>query len=315
MADHFKLDITNRGTRITIFNNVADDFAEEYRTLLTGDSNTSKQSSTINPSYAEILFQNIQVPPNTPITKPTTKKTSNKPISAAAGKYAVYNYNKRLKFRSSQFRTDAYMNFRVPNVQFVTLTFDPKTFERANDLDSVHNAFKKFIQRIHYQYSDFVYLATFSRQKQTGNWHYHMLCNFDMDVSNKYIQDKWSYGIVDSTPLITHTEFSSCISYCIDNMYQVAWDELHAEKGYLKSKGLIKRVTLRSWNELEADNAYDYLSKILGSTDKPLDSISKEFDDTFSSGKKVQVSYKYSHKLFPELFTPPKVATKKTVCI
>ena len=71
MADHFKLDITNRGTRITIFNNVADDFAEEYRTLLTGDSNTSEQSSTINPSYAEILFKNIQAPPNTPITKPT----------------------------------------------------------------------------------------------------------------------------------------------------------------------------------------------------------------------------------------------------
>lgn len=324
MAEQFKLDITNRGVRITIFHNVSENFAAEYRALLSGNAdNTSHDTTTteldwdnMTPAMKSVFLYDFIGPmpaPTVPTDIPQKKKVkpelpmdSDNPHIA---KYAVYNYKKRLKQRTEQFRTDAYMNFRVPNVQFVTLTFDPNTFEKADDLDSCHKAFKKFIQRVHYTLKDFVYVATFSRQKN-NNWHYHMLCNLDINVKNKFIQDKWSYGLTHSTPLTTHSEFSSRISYCIDNMYAVAWEDLRGEKGCLKSKGLLKRVVLRSWKENETDTAYEYLSKILESTDKPLDVSSKEVTDDLTNDT-VRITRKFSHKTFPELFENVKVAKFK----
>ena len=316
MANHFKLDMTNRSTRITIFKDVSDNFAEEYREILSGGSNqeTNATNEPMTPAM-ETVFSEIgkakseEAEISADADAKPKRKSPNTDNGELARKYAVYNYKKRLNRRSEQFRTDAYMNFKVPNVQFVTLTFDPRTFEGANDLDICHNAFKKFIQRIRYDYDNFVYVASFSRQKETNNWHYHMLCNFDTEVRNKYIQDKWSYGMVESSPITSNSELQSCISYCIDNMYEVAWNDLHAEKGYLKSKGLIKRVTYRSWKDDEADDAYFYLSQIINSTDKPLDQSSKTVTNLFD--QEVMISKKISHKVFPELFDNAKVATLK----
>lgn len=321
MATHFKLDMTNRSTRITIFSNVSDNFDEEYRNILSGSStNKSDDVKELEIDNMNWAMQNIFS--NTDIEKPDSaepveesipkKKSINSDTSEFSRKYAIYNYNKRLKKRSEQFRTDAYMNFKIPNVHFVTLTFDSRRIKDATDLKICHNAFKKFIQRIHYEYDDFIYISTFSRQKKTDNWHYHMLCNFDINVKNKYIQDKWSYGMVSSTPLTSHDEFQSRIAYCIDNMYEVAWDDLQGEKGYLNSKGLIKRVTFRSWKESEADEAYNYFSQVLNSTDRPLDQSSKVVENIFD--EKITISKKISHKVFYEFFENVKVAKKK-VCV
>lgn len=310
MAEHFKLEISNKSVRITTFNNVSENFAKEYREMLSGDivddetenGSTELDWDNMTPEMRTVLGCDLVGP--MPTAKPVEK-----PKRKTSGKYSVYNYTKRLKKRAEEFRTATYINFRVPNVQFVTLTFDERVFESADDLDACHKAFKKFIQRMHYSLNDFIYVATFSRQKNK-HWHYHMICNLDMNVNNKFIQDKWTYGMTHSTPITSHSELSSRIAYCIDNMYDVAWDDLHGEKGYLKSKGLMNRVVLRSWKEDEADAAYEYLSKILESTDKPLDVNSGTVEDLMSDSEFI-VSRKISHKVFPEFFMDVKVATLK----
>ena len=72
---------------------------------------------------------------------------------------------------------------------------------------------------------------------------------------------------------------------------------------YLKSKGLVKRVTYRSWKDDEADNAYFYLSQIINSTDKPLDQSSKTVTNLFD--QEVLISKKISHNFHKFHKCPP----------
>ena len=309
MAEHFKLEITNKSVRITTFKNVSENFAKEYREMLSGEivddeaGTIELDSDDMTPEMRTVMMCDFVGPMPLGLPDPKVNKRN------STGKYSVYNYTKRLKKRAEEFRTASYINFRVPNVQFVTLTFDERVFEDADDLNACHKAFKKFIQRMHYSLNDFIYVATFSRQKNK-HWHYHMLCNLDINVKNKFIQDKWTYGMTHSTPITSHSELETRISYCVDNMYDVAWDDLQGEKGYLKSRGLMNRVVLRSWKEEEADTAYEYLSKILESTDKPLDVNSGVLEDLMGDGEMI-MSRKISHKVFPEFFMDVKVARLK----
>ena len=315
-TDHFKLEITNRSVRITIFSNVEDTFAEDYRTMLTGTSTTKVVDldfSDMPPSLINVFANATREPsPEKAPKSPTTKKrkSSTEASDEFKGKYHKYNYRKRLKKRTEKFRTLSYINFRVPNVQFVTLTFDPSTIDYATDLDACHHAFQKFIKRIRRRYSDFIYVATFSRQKNS-NWHYHMLCNFDVNVKNKVIQDLWQNGMTHSTPLLSYGEMTSKISYCIDNMNKVAWTDLQGEKAYLFGRGLQSVIVFRSWKTDERDAAYHYLYEIINSTDKPLDISSALLEHTGDEDTAPRITYKISHKQFPELFQNVKTATPK----
>lgn len=323
MAEHFKLEITNRSTKITTWTGVSDDFAEEFRENLASSDTSSTDDKPMSDTMATIF----SVANKATLEEEKQSTDSLKNSKKNDGKYAKYNYAKRVKQRRSKFKTLAYINFAVPNVQFVTLTFDSRSFKGANDLDTCHKAFQKFIKRIRHQYDDFRYLAVFSRQTNK-NWHYHMICNFDETVSGKTIYDLWTYGIVHNTVLTKYNEFDTSASYCIDNMEQVAWDELQGEKGYLNSNGLQNKIVLRSWNENESDMAFECLSKILGSDDKPIPMSSTEImesltayeiqrmkdsnsADKISATKSFNINYLISHKGFAELFDAPIVAKKK----
>lgn len=316
-TDHFKLELTNRSSRITIFSNVDENFAQEYREALAGEnSNHNDTSSDIDfdnmTPAMQTVFKNasIEPPPDDKETPKKQLKKRNKASNEFTGKYHEYNYKKRLKNRAEKFRTLAYINFKVPNVQFVTLTFDPNTIDYATDLKECHHAFQMFIKRIRRRYSDFMYIATFSRQKN-NNWHYHMLCNFDVNVKNKVIQDLWQNGMTHSTPLLSYPEFDTRISYCIDNMYKVAWTDLQGENGYLPARGLQTPTVIRTWKDSEEDMAYEYLAKILNSTDKPLDIRSELLEPGDDSDTAPRVSYKISHKVFKEFFENIKIAKPK----
>lgn len=323
MAEHFKLEITNRSTKITTWTGVSPDFADEFRENLMISDTVPSDNKPMSDAMATIF----SVANKAPLEKDKVSPTINKSTKKNDGKYAKYNYAKRVKQRRSKFKTLAYINFMIPNVQFVTLTFDSRIFEGADDLDICHKAFQKFIKRVRHQYDDFRYLAVFSRQRNK-HWHYHMICNFDETVSGKTIRELWSYGIVHNTVLTRHDEFESKLSYCIDNMEQVAWDELQGEKGYLNSKGLQNKIVLRSWNENEHDMAFECLREILGSTDKPMPISSTEImesltayeikrikdsnsGDRIPSNKSFNINYLISHKGFAELFDKPVVAKKK----
>lgn len=316
-TDHFKLELTNRSSRVTIFSNVDENFAQEYREALAGENSIHNDTTSdidfdnMTPAM-QTVFQPVpaELLPEPKEESKNQRMSQNKTPDELKGKYHDYNYKKRLKIRAEEFRTRAYINFRVPNVQFVTLTFDPNTIEYATDLKECHHAFQKFIKRIRRRYSDFMYVATFSRQKN-NNWHYHMLCNFDINVKNKVIQDLWQNGMTHSTPLLSHTEFSSRISYCIDNMYKVAWSDLQGENGYLFARGLQTSTVIRTWKYSEEDMAYEYLAKILNSTDKPLDVRSEVLESSDNPDTAPRVSYKISHKVFDEFFKEVKIANLK----
>lgn len=312
MAEHFKLEITNRSVKITTWHDVNDDFADEYAEILgIGRSNSETVEIDLD-SMTDTMRTVFENAGRREPTEEELKASKAKSSSGDDSKYKVYNYNKRNKMRAEKFRTDAYMNFRVPNVQFVTLTFDPKQFANADDLEACHDAFRKFIKRLRYKIDDFIHITAFSKQKN-GNWHYHMLCNLGIDVTNKLINDAWGLGLTQSMPITSYTEFDSKVSYCIDNMYEVAWDSLQGRDGYLHSAGLLKPVVLRSWKDSETDSAYKYLSEIIGGAgiDKPTDVSSKLLPVDNSANKQGRVSYKISHKVFHELFKDVKVAKVK----
>ena len=194
---------------------------------------------------------------SSPSTKPK-KKIKKKPKydepdpQTYEGRYTLYNYKKRIKERSAKFRAYAFINFTKGSTHFATLTFDPATFPGADDLDMAHDAFRKFVKRVQGKYTDFKYAGTFSRQKQTNSWHYHMFFNFDETVTTKDIEEMWQYGFVSSTFITSNDELYTKISYCIDNMFKVSYSDLKGEKGYLRSKNLQDQLVLRSWNKKES---------------------------------------------------------------
>lgn len=338
MSEHFELELTNRSTRIKIISGVSDNFAEEYRNTLTGNWDRESEDSTPDEEMSDamktILGYNFIGAPidykNPPIgyleKYPSSKKHSSKNTEIdQTGKYQRYNYGKRMKERCANFKTLAFINFKIPNVQFVTLTFDSRIVSTANDLHTCHKEFDKFIKRVRHNFKDFLFLTVYNRQKN-GNWHYHMLCNFDESVRNKQIQELWKCGMTHSTPLYKYYDFENKISYCIDNMMEASISDLQGEKGYRRSQYLQNKIRLRSWNENERESAYLYLQEILND-DKPIfplssktiDSgntiVSKLLSDDGSFSEVIlndaQVTYLIARKAFNKLFQTPLVAKMK----
>ncbi|MBO5164043.1 MAG: hypothetical protein J6B75_06300 [Ruminococcus sp.] len=178
------------------------------------------------------------------------------------GKYYDYNYKKRMKMRSSKISEICYNSFKIGIMKFITLTFDPKLFEKdfACNIEKTHSEFKLFIKRINDHYDNFRYIATFSRQ-QNKYWHYHMLCNFDSTVTQQAIRTLWKNGSVCADNITDTESFKRVKNYLIKNMYECE-NELHGAKGYLYSKNLDRDITISSWNplqEAECDNLADLI--------------------------------------------------------
>lgn len=124
MAEHFKLEITNRSTKITTWTGVSDDFANEYKERLGVDDSLPDDYIPAPMSDALKTVLNPPPPENADKDKPNENQIVSKSSAKKNdGKYAKYNYAKRVKKRRSTFRTLAYINFRTPNVQFVIKIF------------------------------------------------------------------------------------------------------------------------------------------------------------------------------------------------
>ena len=62
MAEHFKLDITNRSVRITVWNNVSENFAEEYSLALSGAKEEDSKPidfDSLSPEMQSVFEQKI----------------------------------------------------------------------------------------------------------------------------------------------------------------------------------------------------------------------------------------------------------------
>lgn len=168
--------------------------------------------------------------------------------------YAGFNYYNRMKKRRREIRELCYNNFAVPNTVMLTLTFDQKQSPEKSytDIKVTHREFKKFIQRVNNHYQDFCYIATFNRQKN-GNWHYHIMCNFDPNIKNKEIKNLWGNGLTYVTYIKTEDNFRDAMQYLIDNMDTSA-NELKGKHGFLYSKNLEPDKVITSWRaEHESD--------------------------------------------------------------
>ena len=84
-TDHFKLDITNRSVRITIFSNVNENFAQEYRETLAG-RNDNENVRTIDIDFdnmtpaMQTVFEKVSVEHH-PEPKKTQEASRNVPFT------------------------------------------------------------------------------------------------------------------------------------------------------------------------------------------------------------------------------------------
>lgn len=132
-------------------------------------------------------YENMVVQATQPIKKDKIPKR--KP--SIPSNYAEFNYYNRMKKRRKAIKELCWNNFEPGKVCMVTLTFDSKdTEQQYTDYESAYSEFKRFIKRINSHYDGFRYLTTFSRQTN-GNWHFHIMCNLGIQVSNSTIQSLW----------------------------------------------------------------------------------------------------------------------------
>lgn len=196
-----------------------------------------------------------------PIKDQNDKEQDNKEQKQSP--YSSFNYYQRLKKRRETLKELVYNNFVVPNISFLTLTFnDAQRGEKDyTDLATTHREFKNFILRMNRRYSNFKYVGVFARQK-TGNWHYHLICNLDHTTTNKEIEAIWKRGYVWIEYIKANGDLFDKVTYCIRNMQEVGLQELQGEKGYLCSKSLQRNIVLRTWKENEIQECKELFEDI-----------------------------------------------------
>lgn len=195
-------------------------------------------------------YQNLTLQTTHPVKENKPKKI--KP--SIPSDYAGFNYYNRMKKRRSEIRELCFNNFATPNVEMITLTFDQKQSPEKSftDIGVAHREFKKFIQRVNNHYQDFCYVATFSRQNN-GNWHYHVMCNFEKNIENKEIRRLWRNGLTYVSYIKTEDNFRDAMQYLIDNMDESS-NELKGKHGLLHSTNLETDKVITSWRaEHESD--------------------------------------------------------------
>lgn len=180
--------------------------------------------------------------------------------SNVVGKYADYNYAKRIKTRAKKVKEICRNNFEAGKAMFVTLTFNPKLFDKTslNDLSFTHGEFKKFIKRVNTHFEGFKYIATFARQGN-GNWHYHMICNLNNDKDMKILYSLWESGYISCSLIYNQEYYYNGTNYLIKNMNSSA-DDLKGIRGYLFSRNTERDIIVTSWRA-EDVSAYDNIKQ------------------------------------------------------
>lgn len=203
-------------------------------------------------------YENMALQTTSPIKKDKQKEIKRNIPSD----YAKFNYYNRMKKRRQEIREICWNNFDLPDVVMLTLTFDQKGNVEKNfaQLEDAHQEFKRFIQRVNSHYENFKYLTTFSRQNN-GNWHYHVICNFQHSITNNEIMNLWKNGITYVSYIDTIEGYKKAITYLTDNMDESA-DALKGKHGYLCSRSVERDIKLVSWREEQFDEFVEAFTKV-----------------------------------------------------
>ncbi len=172
-----------------------------------------------------------------------------------------YDYSPYIDFENyDQFKNLEAMEFDL--VKISNDLFSPKTTADENnssieaeftggiysDLKTCNKEFKKFIQKMNYRYENFKYVAAVGRQ-DNGNWHYHVVCNLSYIDFNE-LKKIWGLGGAFIGKIRSNAQLCKATSYVGKNMHNARL-ELKGQKGYLASKGLNRKIVLRSWADKE----------------------------------------------------------------
>ena len=195
----------------------------------------------------------------TPKLQTTKATTKDKTIHS---KYSESNYYNRMRKRRQVIKEVCNNNFDIPNVSMVTLTFDQASNPDKDfkDINITHKEFDKFIRRVNNRYDNFRYIATFSRQGN-GNWHYHMLCNFNNKIKREAISQIWKNGIVHIGHLKSNGELKATTDYIIKNMNQSS-NEVRGRRGYLYSLNMEREIVLASWKPQDSKEFEEVFKRV-----------------------------------------------------
>lgn len=143
---------------------------------------------------------------------------------------------------------------------FITLTFA----ENIQDIPYANREFKKFVQRMKYKQSDFVYCAVIEFQKR-GAIHYHMVCNWKATWNNQEelhreenkVAGIWKHGFCDIQP-IAHLD--NVGAYLIKYMSKDNVDiRLEGKQRYFRSN------SLNSPDEIQGEEAIKIIEECMDS--------------------------------------------------
>lgn len=130
------------------------------------------------------------------------------------------------------------------------------------DLDSTHKEFDKFIKRMNHYFDDFIYIATFSRQRN-GNWHYHMICNIDDTISEQELQKIWGMGMIKKKIIDSEKYFKNGMNYLIKNLDSIR-AELKGRSGYKRSRNAMTDIVI-DLDKVDEQKADELCEKIMQS--------------------------------------------------
>lgn len=182
------------------------------------------------------------------------------PPKEVHSKNADENYRKRMRARSKIIRERCENSFDVYTAWHATLTFDGSKID-AQKLDVVHNEFAKFIKRVKRAFDNFAYVATFARQ-ENGNWHYHMVCNFPLNFTERELSYLWENGRVKIKKIRSEKHFKNTINYLIKNLMCNA-EEKKGKKGYMYSQNTEKDKVICSWRDEDTLKFEEVTNKIM----------------------------------------------------
>jgi hypothetical protein len=167
----------------------------------------------------------------------------NKSRHTKEGWFLIDNREKSLRRAKNEIRRLINANSDIFD-KFITLTFQ----KNETDLDYCNYEFKKFIQRLKYNYGNIEYIVVVEFQKR-GAVHYHLLCNLGY-VRNSTLRKIWGNGFVKINRI---DRVDNLGAYVTKYMQKDINDErLQGRKSYFRSKGLKEPITYTTKKEVES---------------------------------------------------------------
>lgn len=142
---------------------------------------------------------------------------------------------------------------------FITLTF--AQYYGEEDIEETNYIFKKFVQRLRYQYPNFEYIAVPELQK-SGRVHYHVISSLER-IPYNVLENIWSYGFIDIQPIDVLHHVSGYLTSYIEKDFGKAFP---GRKHFYYSRGLkmpeVKKIDSQKDSTNYDINNLSYQSKV-----------------------------------------------------